>query len=488
MSEWAINTRYRIGQVVHYKTYSYTCKQSHTSNKVWTPDSYKSLWSPTSVEAETKTLTKCDFCETCSKPNIQVPCNKRSAVPIPVPPKPPPLPIPVTTSLASWVTQDLWDTIFPYADCSAVYSPKDGKPIYTREGFIKAVDWMNSHKNAAFHGFGTSNDANTNKLEIAAFFANGQQETGDPSLTAPFPWLYPKADSQTGPQVGPAGGLVAVIEGIAPQIIVHDKSQPSPIKGVLSVTLRNMRPRCKQVLGLRDNDVMSCVVTSVKNGYMPNFGLGSGTGSGVVFQPGLVGVSDDGTLYGDESKSPTDIVIPTSKLVLSTTDRKYACLGTYCSFSGKNLTQLSYNYNYTLCSIDLFGDYRLARFPNLLVTMDRETWNLLPETFGFPGSIEGGKNKLPAIIANTTPTADVMGWLSTLWFWMTLRSGRPISCHQSMIEPKKYGITAVNLIVNNQSGLEAGSWAADKVRFYKRICNIMEISWENTIVSPPGIK
>jgi hypothetical protein len=348
---------------------------------------------------------------------------------------------------------------------------------------------MDKHPNPNFHGFGSSSsDPYVNKIEIAAFLANSQQEVGDGSLTAPYPWLYPAADLQTGPQVGPAGGLVSLVEGLAPQTIVHDKGTSSPVKGLMSVTLDNMRPLCRKVLGFRDNDVLSCVITSVKNVYQPSFGLGTGTGGGVVFQPGLAAVSDDGTLYGDEPKSTTDVVLPTSKLISSKTDRKYACLGAYCGYGGKNIIQLSYSYNYSWCSIDLFGDYRLVKYPNLLITADRDGWNGIPEIFGFPGANEGGKNALPNNIASSTPPAQILAWTSGFWFWMTLRSGRSISCHQAMLEPKKYGITAVNLIVNNQSGLEAGTWAADKLKYYKRICNIIDIPWDKTIVSPPGIK
>jgi len=321
-------------------------------------------------------------------------------------------------------------------------------------------------------------------LEIAAFLANMHQETGDPSLTAPYPWLYPAADPQTGPQVGPAGGALSVIEGVAPQVIVHARGTPCPVKGILSVTLNNMRPKCRSVLGLRTDDVMSCVVTDLSNAYQPNFGLGAGTGAGVVFQPGLVGVSDDGTLYGDSSRSTTDIVASTKNLVASKTDRRYACLGTYCGYSGRNAIQLSYNFWYSDCSIDLFGDYRLARYPNLLITADRDTWNDFPGTFGFVGPNPGGKNVLPSNISSTTPPAQIIGWASALWFWMGPRSGRPISCHEAMMQPKVNGITAVNLIVNNQTGLEAGSWAANKVLYYKRICNILGVDWTGTIVKP----
>ena len=446
----------------------------------------------------------CDLCLTCSREACvkrATPAPSPSPVPVPAPaptPKPIPTPAPVpaptptptpapapSTSVASWFSQDLWDTIFPYADCSAVYSPKDDKPFWTRDNFIAAIDWINNHKNSQLHGFGSSSsDPYINKLEVAAFLSNMCQECGDRSLLVPYPWMSPPASPQTGPHVGFAGGgCVALIEGLAPQVIVHDKNSPCPVKGILQTTL-HMRPLCRKLLGLRENDVMSCVVTSVKTAFQPNFGLGAGTGAGVVFQPGLVAVSDDGTLYGDEPSSKIDNIVPTSKLVKSTTDRKYACLGTYCGYSGRGAIQLSYSFGYSWCSMDLFGDYRLVRYPNLLITADRDTWNGVPETFGFPGLNEGGKNKLPADIASSTPSAQIMAWVSCLWFWMTLRSGRPISCHTAMLSPKTNGLTAVNLIVNNQSGLEKGSWAADKIEYYKRTCNIMGIPWEGTIVVP----
>ena len=440
----------------------------------------------------------CQFCKICTK-TIPTACIQRTTVtpvtpivPVVPVPKPvvPPVPTPVVgkTSVGSWFTQDLWDKIFPYADLSAVYCPTDQKPFWTRDDFIAAIDWMNKLPDSKFHGFGTSGDLLTNKYEVAAFLGNFQQETADPSITAPYPWLYPKADPISGPEAGPAGGGLCVVEGLAPLVVSHKKGTPPPWTGPLVHTMRIFRPTVKKTLGLRDDDTLSCVIQSFSSVSQPNFGLGAGTGSGAVFQPGLAAVSDDGTLYGDEPRSTRDKIKSVKELVLSTTDRKYACLGTYCQYGGRGAIQISYNYNMSDCSIDLFNDYRLIKYPNLIITSDRDTWNGEPKVFGFPGPNEGGRNKLPSEITNTTPPARLMAWTTCFWFWMIPRSGRSVSCHHCMLNYKTHSITGVNLIVNNQSGLIEGTWAAKKIVYYKRICNIFGIPWEGTIANPPAIK
>ncbi len=455
----------------------------------------------------------CEFCATCSRPAcekkdvvsptpkplpvtpvVPTPVPKPTPVPVPTPvpqPTPNPVPTPIPTpsgsvkSVREWFTQDMWDMIVPYADLSAVYCPTDKKPMYSREAFFEAIDWMNAHPNKMFHGFGTSGSELINKYEIAAFLANFSQECGSPDLKSPFPYLWPKADPQTAPYVGMAGGGVALIEGVAPMMVAHKKGTACPVQGQMMYTMDNPRPMVKKVLGLRDDDVLTSVVQSLAGANQPGFGLG--TGNVAFTEKGLAAVSDDGTVYGDVDSSIKDTVVPASKWVRSTTDRKYACLGMYCQYSGKHSTQLSYWFNYSACSVDLFGDYRLVRYPNLLVTVDRENWNGFPATFGFAGPNTGGKNRLPTEIDRTTPNARITGFLSTFWFWMGPRSGRPISCHEAMLKPEKYGITSVCLIVNNESGLNGG-WASQKLDYYKRICAILNIPVGNTIVSPPGIK
>ncbi len=442
----------------------------------------------------------CEFCETCSRPA----CSKKTEpvpspnpVPVPVPtpapkpvpvviPTPSPTPVPAPSGkipVKSWFTQEHWDKIFPYADLSAVYCPTDKKPFWTYQDFIASIEWMDNVPDARFHGFGTSADILTNKLEVAAFLGNYQQETADPSITAPYPWLYPKAGEIQGPEKGPAGGGLCVIEGLAPLVVAHKKGTSSPFTGTLMTTMTTFRDTVKKTIGLRDDDVISCVIKDYNSVYQPNFGLGIGTGTGAVFQPGLVAVSDDATLYGDQPRSTKDIIKPVKELVRSTSDRKFACLGTYCGYGGRGAIQLSYNFNYSDCSIDLFKDYRLVKYPNLLVTTDRDTWNGVPSVFGFPGTNEGGKNKLPDDISATTPPARILAWTTCFWFWMIPRSGRSISCHQCMLPPYK-NITMTNLIVNNQTGLVPGTWAEKKLLYYKRICDILGISWEGTIYEP----
>lgn len=126
------------------------------------------------------------------------------------------------------------------------------------------------------------------------------------------------------------------------------------------------------------------------------------------------------------------------------------------------------------------------KYPNLIITTDREKFLGKPFYFGFPGPNPGGNNKLPEFISNTTPVARIMGWLVCLWFWMDKnRSGRKISCHQAMLDPYNIGITTANAIINNQSGLIKGTWAYNKNLYYIRICKILGVNSENTIVSPP---
>jgi len=377
----------------------------------------------------------------------------------------------------------MWDFIFPYADLSAVWCPSDKKPMYTYEAFMQAVDWMNAHPRADFHGFGTSSaDAFVNKHEVAAYFANMQQEVGDKSLAAPYPWSWPKVEPTGAAWEGSAGGGISLIEGVAPVVAVHEKGTPPPFTGQLSFTLSNPRPIPKKVLGLRDNEAISCVITDLSRANLPGYSI-----SGAVSPlPGLTVVSQDGTLYGDQSRSKKDVLVPFSKIRQGSKDPRDSCSEAFCSFQGRSILQLSYHFNASDCSTDLFGDYRLVRYPNLLVTVDRVKWNGFPKIFGFPGPRLDGSNPLPKDVEETTPDARILGHLSCLWFWMTPRSGRKISCHGCMLQPTKYGITSVNCVVNNQSGLDKGTWAADKLDFYRRICRILNIEASKTIVSPPG--
>jgi hypothetical protein len=385
-----------------------------------------------------------------------------------------------------WLTQELFEKIFPYYKGSSAYS-HDGQPFWSREALFDSIDWLNGHPNSAYHGFGESSDIITNKYEVAAFLANTHQETGDPSLSIPYPWAWPKPADRNGPEYGSAGGLLAIMEGVCASVGTFPKNGNPPFKGVLNGKME-LNSHEKYLIGT-DDDMISGVVMGLNPVNQLSFGLGAGTGGGVVFQPGLCGVSDDGTIYGDEPRGDTSIVRPSSEVIgKSKTDRKFACLGPYCQYGGRGAIQLSYNFNYSDCSIDLFNDYRLIRFPNLIVTTDRIKFNGMPEVFGFPGENEKGNNQLPKNILDTTPPARMMAWLTCLWFWMIPRSGRQIGCHEAMMKPEKYGITSVNIIVNNDSGCRNGTWAWNKNRYYERICAILGLPVQKTIVCPPAIK
>lgn len=387
-------------------------------------------------------------------------------------------------SIETWFTQQQFEKIFPYSSASAVYT-HDSRPFWTYNSFMDAIMWMNSHADKRFHGFcSDSPDQNINRLELAAFLANAHQETGDPSLRIPYPW-WPVEKKTEGQEYGPAGGLLAIIEGASAAIVPHLVREQLPGKYDLVANNIQLTATARGMIGLDPKYNFTATVSNLANTNQRGFGLGTGV---ATFQPGLVAVSDDGTLWGDSPRgNDASTVKPTSALVKSATDRRYASGGVYCQYGGRGAIQLSYNYNYSTCSLELFNDYRLARYPNLIITTDRSRFNGRPEIFGFPGPVPGGNNRLPNDISRTTPPARMMAWITAICFWMLQRSGRPISCHRCMLEPTRYGITGVNLIVNNDSGCKPG-WAYKKVEYYKRICGILGVNWEKTVVCPPGLK
>lgn len=388
--------------------------------------------------------------------------------------------------LEDWFTEDHWEQIFPYSKASACFT-HDSQPFWRRIDLINAIKWLNSHPNSMYHNFcEDSHDHHINLLELCAFLANTHQETGDPSLTVPYPWAWPAIKPSGAKSDGSGGGCLAICEGVCGIATFGD----TKLNGFLNSSSR-LSTNEMNVLGISDNIIHGAVM-DYSPANQPNFGLGAGTGAGAVFQPGLAAVSDDGTLYCDvpqtKNLSELQIIRPSSELQgKPITDRKYAALGLYARYGGRGAIQLSYNYNYSECSLALFGDYRLVRFPNLITTTDRQTWLGKPLYFGFPGQNRGGENRLPRDIEDTTPPARILAWATCLWFWMDRnRSGRKVSCHQAMLEPRRMGITTCNMIINNDSGCKNGTWAWNKNRYYERICNIMGINHNGTIVCPPA--
>jgi hypothetical protein len=391
----------------------------------------------------------------------------------------------VPALLDVWFTLDIFEKIFPYAATSVVFA-HDNKPFWNYQSFINSIKYMNGHKDKRFHNFCSDSSYTINKYELAAFLANLMQETGDPSIKIPYPWLWPPASVRTGMEYGFSGGLMAIMEGSCAAIAFHPKGTVSPIHGDLNhevILTKNER----YMIGLSNTDIMSTSVMNLASINQPGFGLGTG---GPSFQDGLTAVSDDGTLYGDNpvGNEHKGLIKPSKECILSLTDRRYAALGVYAQYGGRGGIQLSYNFNYSWVSLELFNDYRLVRYPNLITTTDRTKFNGKPEYFGFPGKNPNGNNKLPIEINSTTPPARMMSYITAICFWMLPRSGRSVSCHQCMLEPTKIGITGVNLIVNNDSGCINGTWAWNKVQYYIRICKILNIDPYCTIICPPNIK
>ncbi len=367
-----------------------------------------------------------------------------------------------------WFTEELWSKIFPYIKCSAVWT-HDTEPFWRYSDFLESIKYMESHSNRDFHGFGNSGDLLTDKLELASFLANFHQETGDPSLEVPYPWSYPKKEKKGYPYEGHAGGGLAIMEGSSAQVVLDDPVPSSDMKKTIS--LSNLE---KDIIGT-DKNLIKSIVPSLKSINQPNFGLGMGTGSGVILKEHYQAVSDNGTLVKEGSSQEGN-------------SRNYTCSGPYCQYGGRGAIQLSYNYNYTDCSLALFNDLRLVQYPNLIITTDREKFNGLSFYFGFPGPNLNGANRLPEEIANSTPPARRLAFITCLWFWMVPRSGRKISCHYSMVNWKTHGITSCNMIINNQSGCTT-SWAYNKILYYRRICKIFEIPddiVQSSIVCPPN--
>lgn len=397
-------------------------------------------------------------------------------------------------SIEKYFTENDFTKCFPYHKASSVFT-HDNTPFWSYSHFIQAIDWLNSHENSIYHGFGTSSDNDLiNLLEISAFLGNYQQECGEVSLEVPYPWSWPKPIKKNKEYEGPAGGALAILEGANAEVILGN----SELKGVLNGPKLILSEYEKSIIQTNEITIQGIVRTLVPLNQ-PQFGLGLGTGNGAVLQENLVAVSDDGTLWGDINISkykqdPTkhlgNVLPAKDYLQLQYTKRKYASFGPYAQYGGRGAIQLSYNYNYTDCSIALFGDFRLVKYPNLIITTDRKNFNGQPYYFGFPGPNENGNNQLPKEIEDTTPPARILAWLVCFWFWMDPnRSGRKISCHQAMISPFEIGITTVNAIINNQSGLKPGSWASKKIEYYFRIAKILGISQDilnKSVVSPPN--
>ena len=355
-------------------------------------------------------------------------------------------------------TRELFDEIFPYAAASCIFTGEK-KPFWDYDNFIAAIKWTNCHPD--FRGFPSSKD------ELAAYLANFHQETGDPSLSAPYPWLWPKIE---GPSKS-SGGALNLIEGSSVFVQPLDTSDIIQNADILvhDIPLSKTARYCI----MRDRKLKLAASLNTDGMLMPGFGLGTGSPSFGMYNVKLCAVSDDGTLHFSQPS------------ILNT--RSTSSGGVYCNYNGRGGIQLSYNYNYSDVSMELFNDYRLVKYPNLIVTTHRTRPDLIDsKIFGFPGPNPDGNNIPDKSVLDTTPPARMLAHITAIAFWMKPRSGRNISCHACMKDPT-YGITSVNIIVNNQSGLESPNvWAAHKLMYYENICDKFGI--KSNIVNPCKLK
>lgn len=356
-------------------------------------------------------------------------------------------------------TEDLFDELFPYAAASCIFTGTK-RAFWDYQSLVYSIKWMNCH-GTDFHGFPSSKD------EFAAYLANLWQETGDPSLLAPYPWLWPKIE---GPSTN-AGGLLNLIEGSA--VFVQPLGEQDVIANAEIIVHDIPLSKKSRTMIMKDRNLKLAASINTKTMLMPGFGLGTGSASfGVEGGVRLCAVSDDGTLHFEQP--------------VGTNTRGTMSGGVYCNYSGRGGIQLSYNYNYSCISMEMFGDYRLVKYPNLIVTTHRTNPNLIDsKIFGFPGPNPDGNNVPEKNVLDTTPPARMLAHITAIAFWMKPRSGRKISCHDCM-KDRQYGITSVNMIVNNQSGLDTATWAARKIEYYKFICKKFGI--KPNVVSPSKLQ
>ena len=430
-------------------------------------------------------------------------------------------------------TESMWNSIFPYSVVSSVWT-KDNTPYWNYNNLIDAIDFLENHHNPKFKGFASSSsDLLINKIELCAFLANMQQEVGEPALIVPSnfnlcnstnscmkeAWCNDsdspcsadcnqtckmstayggKCECNSGYEWndaakkctkggikpddtivcnknklcnGSAGGAIQLLEGAL-------------VSGITILTSATP-PSSEHIYSFPDSlNINDCKITAkspvISKGNQSSFGLPN---SGAIVGPNAASISSDGTLYIGITDYST---ITKSRFWNSSwnkqhnynecsndkTSKKCVCLSDdiFCQYGGRGAIQLSYNYNYTQCSLDLFGDFRLVVWPNLII-----------------GIHNGGTAiEIPDEVLKDTPDSKTLGWLTCFWFWMTNNSGYLFSCHDAI--QKGYGITCANLIINNQSGCDIGTWASYKNEYFKRICTAFDISdkdIKNNIICNP---
>ena len=445
------------------------------------------------------------------------PGPKPSPEPSPVP-SPEPKPSPGSNKGTDYIknvigfTEKMWHNIFPYTSVSSIWTTT-GTPYWNYSSLIEAIDYLNNHHNTKFHNFASNNSNKLiNTIELCAFLANMQQEVGEPTLIVPSDFnlcnnsicsINAWCDSDTSPCSVDCNQTCNMVTQYTGQCVCKDgykwndsaKKCTEGGKKPIDKTICNSSGLCNGSAGggiqLIEGAPISNIVTAKDGAFpfasslnvkdcklnaskpnltkadQPAFGLPH-----ISFDPNMGGISSDGTLYTgdidystfkksnfwDDSWNKQN----NYKNICNgdTTSSKCSCLpgDIFCQYGGRGAIQLSYYFNYSPCSLELFGDFRLVVWPNLII-----------------GTHNGGTAiTIPDDVLDDTPSAEVLGWLTCFWFWMTNRSSYSFSSHDAM--QKEYGITCVNSIVNGQSGCTEGTWAHEKNTFFKKICKAFGIN------------
>ncbi len=358
--------------------------------------------------------------------------------------------------------------MFPYIKASAVFT-HDNNSFWTYEDFLKSVDYMNNHPNKMYHNFASRENELSNKLELCAFLGNFHQETGEPSIEVPYPWYWPSIQKK--PELekyyGKAGGGLGICEGVIAEVNFSNTEEAPKLPFPVDMASKPIRLSKieKDIIGCNEDYIFG-TVRSLKQLNQPQFRIPP-----TKIYTDHINVGWDGQMYSKSLKDNSKNIKDTSE-INDTIEIENG--NNFNSYGGRGAIQLSYPYNYTDCSVALFGDYRLSQYPNLITTTDRQNFLSKPEYFGFPGKNKNGNNKLPENILNTTPSARQLAFITCFWFWMDdNRSGRNVSCHNALQQYNSFRASC--LIINNDDGTKPGSWASKKVEYYKRMAKILDI-------------
>lgn len=428
--------------------------------------------------------------------------------------------------VSDWFLKELFDQFTPYAGISSIYAD-DGEPFYTFEDFMEAISIMDTYPRP-YKGFASSGTLEQNKREMAAFFANAAEEIGTgspaPAKCPPPPPMQSRRNrynssrhnSRLDNTSGSLGSCVVITEGSKPDFYGSNEeacgANQQQVKNTAAGKINmgcddfclsgvDFVPNPARMLNPPTLTDGGCLFNIQKNAK------GEPIDSG---QSSYACVSSSGKLWtGNPSDVASLITNPATKDLFTVNtatkesldacaanDKDCRCLQDdfACQYIGRGATQLTGNINYTDCSLMLYKDLRLVKWPNLLITTDRtgatrennvymkqcimggHTQEQCNSMFAFPGG------DLPPVILETTHSARVLAWLTSLFFWMdTARSGKTLSCHQAMLNDD-LGFSCAAIIINGNGCTKD----QPKLLYYPILCDILKVDPGKLCTTTPG--